>query len=173
MPKLSKKMAKAAANAEISSGDFPLLDPGFYYAQLMSVDVRDGNYAPQWTAEFHNLFSERTGEKASGRQWYRMHIVPEGDMPANYPNGPKKWANWQKMSLGVVHGFFDAFGYSTDSDTDELVGEWVKIKVKIRTIQQGDRKGEKVNDVGGVAAVPDDFDPSEFLTGDDDEESAF
>lgn len=173
MPKLSKKLAKAAASADIATGDFPLIDPGWYFAQLESVEVRDGNYAPQWNATFVNMHSEVTGARISGKQWYRMNIVPEGDAPPAYPNGDKKWANWQKMSLGMLRNFFEAFGYTTDSDTDELQGEWTRIKITIRTINAGARKGEKINDVKTVGPVPDDFDPTTLGTEDDEEDANF
>lgn len=168
MPKLPKKIAAAVAKAEISTGDFPLLDPGFYFVQLEGVEVLDGNYAPRWNATFHNLHKKETLEKASGKQWYNMNVPPEGPAPANYPNGDKKWASFQSMSQGQLHGFFDAFGYTTDTDTDEMIGEWAVAKVKIKTISGGNRKGEKTNEVASLTAVPEDFDPSELL-GDDDE----
>jgi hypothetical protein len=170
MPKLDKKMAKAVSSAEISTGDFPLLDPGYYYAQLNEVEVLDGNYAPRWNVSFYNLHKKETGEAATGRQWYNINVPADGPAPANYTNGDKKWAAFQSMSLGQLHGFFDAFGYSTDSDTDEMIGEWVVLKVAIEVIKQGDRKGDKTNRVKALTAVPDDFDPTEF---DEESDGAF
>lgn len=164
MPKLAKKMAAAAASAEISTGDFPLLDPGYYYAQLNEVEVLDGNYAPRWNVSFFNLHKAETGESVTGRQWYNINVPETGPAPANYTNGDKKWAAFQSMSLGQLHGFFDAFGYSTDSDTDEMIGEWVKLKVGIEVIKSGNRQGEKTNRVKSLSAVPDDFDATEFET---------
>lgn len=168
MPKLAKKFAKAVESAEITSGDFPLLDPGFYFVQLGDVEVQEGNYAPRWSATLENLINEETGEKASGRQWFNMNVPEEGPAPANYPNGDKKWAAFQSMSKGQLHGFFEAFGYSTDSDTDEMRGEWAKAKIVIETIQGGNRKGEKTNRVKSLTPVPDDFDASEYVDADED-----
>lgn len=168
MPKLNKAMAKAVSNAEISSGDFPLLDPGYYYVQLEGVEVFDGNFAPRWNATLTNLHKKDTLEKASGKQWFSMNVPPEGPAPANYTNGDKKWASFQSMSQGQLHGFFDAFGYSTDSDTDEMVGEWAVAKVVIETMKGGPRQGEKTNRVKSLSAVPDDFDPSELSEDGDD-----
>ena len=164
MPKLDKKYAKAVAAAEVSTGDFPLLDPGYYYAQLNEVEVLDGNYAPRWNASFYNLHKKETLEPATGRQWYNINVPAEGPAPANYPNGDKKWAAFQSMSKGQLHGFFDAFGYSTDSDTDEMIGEWVVLKVGIETIKNGDRKGEKTNRVKALTEVPEDFNPEDLET---------
>lgn len=162
MPKLDKKYAKAVAQAEVSTGDFPLLDPGYYYAQLNEVEVLDGNYAPRWNASFFNLHKKDTLEPVTGRQWYNINVPPEGPAPANYTNGDKKWAAFQSMSKGQLHGFFDAFGYSTDSDTDEMIGEWVVLKVGIDTIKSGDRKGEKTNRVKALQEVPEDFKPEDL-----------
>ncbi|ALY09449.1 hypothetical protein FDH59_gp46 [Arthrobacter phage Joann] len=168
MPKLPKKAAAAVETAEAVSGDFPLLDPGYYYCQLHSVEVQDGNYAPQWNATFENLHKKATLEKVSGKQFHRMNVVTEEKAPANYTNGDKKWAGFLSMSQGQLKSFFEAFGYTPDSDTDEMIGEWVTIKVGIETIQGGARKGEKTNRVKALEAVPDDFDSTELEpTGDD------
>lgn len=162
MPKLAKKYAASVESAEISTGDFPLIDPGYYYVQLAEVEVLDGNYAPRWSATLSNIHHAETGEEVSGRQWFNMNVPEDGPAPANYPNGDKKWASFQSMSKGQLHGFFEAFGYSTDSDTDEMIGEWAKAKIVIETIQNGNRKGEKTNRVKSLTPVPEDFDPTEF-----------
>ena len=162
MPKLSKKLAKAAEAAEISTGDFPLIDPGFYYVMLAEVQVMDGNYAPRWSATLSNIHHAETLEEVPGRQWYNINVPAEGPAPANYPNGDKKWASFQSMSLGQLHGFFEAFGYSTDSDTDEMIGEWAKAKITIETINNGPKKGEKTNRVKSLVPVEEDFDPTQF-----------
>lgn len=163
MPKLPKKLAAAVATAEISSGDFPLLDPGYYFAQLEAVEVFDGNYAPRWNATFGNLHKKDSLEKASGKQWYSMNVPAEGPAPANYTNGDKKWASFQSMSQGQLHGFFDALGYTTDTDTDEMIGEWAVLKVGIEVMKGGPRQGEKTNRVKALSTVPDDFDPEELV----------
>lgn len=166
MPKLSKSVAKKVANTEISTGDFPLLDNGWYFARLAKVDVREGQFAPRWTAEFEKLHKE-DGTPASGRQWYDLNVPTEDEAPSNYDKGQSKWDQFVSISHSFLHGFFEAFGYTTDSDTDELVGEWVKIKVGTRTIQRGDRKGEKANEIKALAPVEDDFEP--FAEDEDDD----
>ncbi|ALY10768.1 hypothetical protein SEA_SUPPI_44 [Arthrobacter phage Suppi] len=168
MPKLPKNVAKSVEAAEAVSGDFALLDPGFYYAQLAEVEVQEGNYAPQWNATLENLHKKETLEKASGKQWHRMNVVTEEKAPANYTNGDKKWAAFHSMSQGQLKAFFEAFGYTPDSDTDEMIGEWVVIKVGIETIQGGARKGEKTNRVKALSPVPDDFDATELVPEDSD-----
>jgi hypothetical protein len=162
MPKLNKKMAAAAEAAEISTGDFPLLDPGYYYVQLAEVEVKDGNFAPRWSAVLSNIHHAETLAEIPGRQWYNINVPGDGPAPANYTKGDKTWANFQAMSLSQLHGFFEAFGYSTDSDTDEMVGEWAKAKVVIKTIDGGARKGEKTNEVRSLVPVEEDFDPTQF-----------
>ncbi|ASZ74356.1 hypothetical protein SEA_KINGBOB_42 [Arthrobacter phage KingBob] len=168
MPKLPKKVAAAVESAEAISGDFPLLEVGFYYAQLADVEVQDGNYAPVWNLTFENLHKVTTGEKASGKQWLRLNVVTEEKAPANYTGGDKKWAAFHNMSKGQLKSFFEGFGYTPDSDTDEMIGEWAQIKVGVRTIQSGERKGEKVNDVKSISQVPDDFDATDLVDADED-----
>ncbi|WAB10093.1 hypothetical protein SEA_JUMBOSET_45 [Arthrobacter phage Jumboset] len=168
MPKLNKKLAAAVETAEVVSGDFPLLDNGYYYAQLGDVEVQDGNYAPVWNATLENLHKQSTNEKASGKQWLRLNVVSDEKAPASYTNGDKKWASFHSMSQGQLRGFFEAFGYTPDSDTDEMRGEWALIKVGTRIISSGDRKGEKVNEVKSIGPVPDDFDSTELVPEDSD-----
>lgn len=162
MPKLAKKYAAAVEQAEISTGDFPLLDPGYYYVQLAEVEVMEGNYAPRWSATLSNIHKKETLEEIPGRQWFNMNVPEDGPAPANYTGGDKKWASFQSMSKGQLHGFFEAFGYSTDSDTDEMIGEWAVAKIVIETINGGNRKGEKTNRVKSLVPVEEDFDPTQF-----------
>ena len=173
MPKLPKKMAKAVANTEPSTGgDFPLMDPGWYYVQLQEVEALDGNYAPRWNVVLHNIHKQEedksVGEKQSGKQWLNINIPDDGPAPANYTNGDKKWAAFQSMSKGQLAMFFEGFGYSADSDTDEMLGEWALAKIGIRTIQRGDRKGEKTNEVKQLVPVPDDFEAPDDDEGSDE-----
>lgn len=168
MPKLSKKKAKAVESAEITGGDFPLIEPGLYVARLREVAVAEGRYAPRWTAEFEEIH-DLDGNKVPGRQWYGMNVPDDGPAPDDYPNGDAKWQQFQRMSNGNLHGFFEAFGYTTDSDTDEMIGEWAAIQIGIRTADGGAKKGQKVNQVKTVLPVPDDVDPSEFEDADSDD----
>lgn len=154
MPKLNKALAKAAAEAEPTHG-FGLLPAGKYVARLSGVEAKSTNKGdPMWVAEFSDLRALDTGEKASGRQWWNLNIpLDANDVPADYEKGPEKWAQAQSLSLGRLTAFFDAFGYETGSDTDEMIGEEAVITVGIRTIQGGNRSGEKANEVRDIESL--------------------
>jgi hypothetical protein len=175
MPKLTKKVAARVEKAQATTGDFEPITPGKYIATLSGVEAKTTNAGnPMWVAEFIDITSLR-GEVQPGRQWYNLNLPIEGPMPADYvPKASRKspeeaWAAYQAMSDSRVKGFFEAFGFSVDSDTDELEGEKALITIGIRTIQQGDRKGEKVNSVNSIKAVPGDLD-LEALGGDEDDD---
>jgi len=161
MPKLNKKMAAAVAKLDPNDagGDFPLLDPGFYYVRLGSVDVAEGNFAPRWSVELDRVVDEDM-ERRPGRLWYNINVPEAGPAPANYVKGEEKWAQFVNMSQLNLAAFFNAFGYETSSDTDEMIGEWAKAKVVIETIQSGNRKGEQTNRIKTLMPVEEDFDPS-------------
>lgn len=180
MPKLSATTAKAVNAVEArheSGGSFEPLEPGRYVAKLAEVTTVDPNKygAIVWNAEFQDLASLTTKDPAPGRQWLRLTLPsdPKAGIPASYTNGPDKWDKYQAMLLGLLHGFFESFGYTTDSDTDEMIGEYAVIEVGIRTIQSGAREGEKTNEVKGVFPLPEDLDLSEFGIDNGDAEEQF
>jgi len=165
MPKLSAAAVKMVDSAEArheSGGSFEPLAPGRYLAKLSEVTTVDPNKhgAVVWNAEFQNLISLETEAPAPGRQWLRLTLPsdPKKGVPATYTNGPEKWEKYQAMLLGLLKGFFESFGYTSDSDTDELLGEYAVIELGIRTIQSGAREGEKTNEVKGIFPVPEDLD---------------
>ncbi|AYQ99504.1 hypothetical protein PBI_JOHANN_49 [Microbacterium phage Johann] len=163
MPKLSANAAKAVQETEAvhGGGDFEPLAAGKYLGRLADVKVRDQlnkHGAPQWSAEFQNLVSMETLEGAPGRQWLELTVPTGSKVPASYTNGPEKWAKYQAMVQGRLNAFFEAFGYTADSDTDEMLNEWAIITLKIETIQQGPKEGQLTNRVVDIEAVPEDFD---------------
>lgn len=152
MPKLSAKAAKVVDNTEAThgGGDFELLAPGKYLGKLTEVSVRDANKhgLAQWSAEFQELHNIEDGELASGRQWLNLTLPSETNtIPASYTNGAEKWEKYQNMLRGRMAAFFESFGYTADSDTDEMIGEWAVITVKVGTIQSGPKQGDKRNEV--------------------------
>lgn len=157
MPKLDMKLQKAVNSAEELSGGYSLIEPGRYFAKLNGVEVRDGNYGPQWSAEFGEIM-DASGKRIPGRQWLNLNLPVTGSMPSNYQNGEEKWEKFQNVSAARLKAFFEAFGYTTDSDTDEMIGETCVIEIEVRTIQNGPRRGEQVNGVKSVL-------PAEALAG--------
>lgn len=153
MPKLAAKDRKKVAKAEAVGGGFEPLTPGKYIAELSEVEAKKsaaGN--PMWVAEFVEIHS-LDGEKQPGRQWYNLNLPTTDTPPDDYEKGAEKWEQYQGLCAGRIKAFFEAFGYSEDSDTDEMIGDRVVLQIGVRTIQNGERKGEKTNTVNGVAPL--------------------
>jgi hypothetical protein len=143
VPKLEKKIAKSVDEAEAASGSY-LLPEGRYAAQLLKVDEKEGQEYPYWTWEYGNLH-DKAGEAKPGRQWNNTSLSPK--------------------SFGFLKATFEAFGYTTDSDTEEMIGEWVVLYLVQEPINKGPRTGQLRNAVQSVFEFdPDefDFDPSSF-----------
>lgn len=176
MPKLNAATAKLVDSVEArheTGGSFEPLAPGRYLARLAEVTTANPNRhgAVVWSAEFQDLHSLETLQPAPGRQWLRITLPsdPKQGIPATYANGADKWDKYQAMLLGLLKGFFESFGYTVDSDTDELIGEFAVIELGIRTIQSGAREGEKTNEVKGVFPLPEDIDLEALGLGTQDE----
>jgi hypothetical protein len=177
MPKLAAKTRKKVAKAEaVAGGDFEPLAPGKYIATLAGVEAKTSNAGnPMWVAEFEEIH-DLDGDRQPGRQWYNLNL-PVDTMPDDYePKRLRKgqtredsWENYQRLCEGRLKGFFEAFGYEVDSDTDEFVGEQCVIIIGVRTITQGARAGEKTNQVNGVAPLDSvDYEGAEDGGGEDE-----
>lgn len=136
MAQLNDENAQRMADAK---DGFEPLDPGAYHAVLKDVDpTRSGPKGPYWSWEYE--------------------VVEEGDW-----KGRKLWNN-TSLAEGSEFGFkqtFEAFGAETTADTDDLLGQCVKLIVSVRTIEQGTRKGELGNNIDRVVAKDPDFEPPE------------
>lgn len=144
MPKLDKKTQKATEAAEEWGDGFALLPDGRYAGRLAKVEVRDGRNYDYWSWEFNHLHDE-DGKEHPGRLWHNTSMSPN--------------------ALGNLKKTFSAMGYSLDSDTDEMVGDWVTLTVGTEIQAQGKRAGEKRNVVRGLAELNEDefdFDPDEI-----------
>ena len=133
IPKLNKKQAKEVGDA---SGGFDPLEDGVYHARLRSVEV-----------------SENAGPSGSFYWKWEFEVV---EPP--YINR-RLWTNTSlaKAAAFKLKELFDAFGEDTDTDTDELCGEVVRLVVSTRTIQQGARKGEISNQIDRVSPADEEF----------------
>ncbi len=122
------------------SGGF-LLEDGRYAARLRSVTEKPGDEFPYWVWEFEAIHDDQ-GVKHPGRQWNNTSLSPK--------------------SAGFLKATFEAFGYSVDSDTDEMVGEWVVLYIGHETQTQGKNAGQIRNTIDRLAefeADEWDFDP--------------
>lgn len=172
MPKLAAKDRKKVEKAEAVSGGFEPLAPGKYIAELAEVEAKtSGAGNAYWNAEFHEI-QTLDGEAVPGRQWY-MLMLPIDKMPEDYkPKKSKKspeeaWATYQELTAGKIKAFFEAFGFTPDSDTDELIGERCVLQIGVETINQGPKTGELTNRVHAVHPL----DSVEFEEADEDEDN--
>lgn len=143
MPRLNTKTAKAVDKAEAAGGSY-LLPEGRYAARLNSVTEKPGNVAPYWVWEFVDLHDSE-GVKRPGKQWNNTSLSDK--------------------SLGFLKATFEAFGYTTDSDTDEMIGEWVVLYLTQEPIGAGPKAGQLRNNVQSLSEfVPGewDFDPEDL-----------
>jgi hypothetical protein len=110
MPKLDKKTASAVDNTEAAGGGFEPIPAGLYFAFLRSVEVKDGPSGPYWVWEYE---------------------IPEDHEYA----GRRFWNNTSlsEKSKPFLKKAFDAFGVSADTNTDELCGTMVTLRIGIRT----------------------------------------
>lgn len=179
MPKLDKKMAKAVNESEVPEGGFTAWPNGKYVASLAEVETRFSEAGNEmWNVVFEDC-TDLDGEKMPGKQFTNL-VLPGDDnkMPEDY-TGPVKglrkgqtleeaWKSRNDFLRGKIKEFFLAFGYSEDSDTDEMIGERCAIKVSQVTIQKGKRKGETGNQVDGFFSLDEvDF---EDAAGDADDD---
>ena len=149
MPKLNQKTAKAVEQAEAweAGSGRQLLDEGRYAAQLYKVEERPGRVAPQWSWRFVNVHNE------DGELQGRTNLFHSTSL------SPKAYGGFKQT--------FNAFGYTPDSDTDEMLGEWVVLYVVQEIQEQGAKAGQRVNRVTSLSPFdPDDwdFDPESVPT---------
>lgn len=139
MPKLPKNVQEAAEKADAGGGT-QALEEGLYVLRLFSVDpTGEGPAGPYWTWEF------------------RVVEGPDGPM-----SGRKRL--WDRISLSdaavwKVKQVYTAFGFTLDSDTDELVGEHVKAYVVQEPIQTGQRAGQMGNAIAEYLELAEDWEP--------------
>lgn len=121
IPKLPAKVAKRVNDAK--SSDLEALPANMYHGELVSVTVKDGTKAPYWSWEFDLQDDGYVNRKL----WVNTSTLETAD--------------WKMKEV------FNAFGYDADTDTDELIGQTIKLSVSQRVIEQGARKGELGNNV--------------------------
>lgn len=161
MAQLDQQTQQLANAADTSlGGGFEPLPPGKYVGRFADLEVRysaAGN--EMWVVEFDEIH-DLEGNRKPGRQWYTMVLPNYGEMPPGYrPRSSSKppeeaWAIAQNIAAARLKKFFDAAGYTLDSDTDEMVGERFLLQIGVRTIQGGARQGERTNTVTDVSRVP-------------------
>jgi len=126
MPKLTKAMADKVEEAE--TGDFEPIPEGIYLAVLEGeVEAVEGQKGTYWKWVF-KITQEGDGK---GRKMFVNTSLSDA-------------AHWKLKEV------FQAFGVPTDTDTDDLIGQEVKLMVIQKLAEQGKRKGDMVNEVEQV-----------------------
>lgn len=163
MAKLNAKDRKKVKSAEAVSGEFEPYPAGKYIGTLDEVEVRvSQNGNAMWNCTYRDL-TKPDGTEMPGRQWYTL-MLPQDKMPEGYKPSAnalkraegdvaKAWENYQKFVAGKIKAFFEAHGYTEDSDTDEMIGEKAVLSIGIETIQSGAKAGQKTNRVNAVSAL--------------------
>lgn len=143
MPKLDKRTAKQAQEAESIT---LLVDAGTYAAVLNKVESKTGAAGEYWEWEFA-LMEDENGDEVEGK--------------------PKIWENTSLSEKAIfrVKQMFEAFEVPVDTDTDELVGQWVGLNVGQEVARQGSRQGQLRNIFLSAFPLTDESDES-----DEDEE---
>lgn len=139
MPKLNKKQAKQAAEAE----DLQMLvDPGPYACVLNKVETKTGQAGEYWEWEF-SIQEDADGNKIDG--------------------GPRIWENTSLSEKAIfrVKQMFEAFEVPMDTDTDDLCGTWIGINVGQEVAKQGSRQGQLRNIFLSAFPISDDSDEEE------------
>lgn len=176
MPRLAKGLVKQVQDAEAVTGGFELIKPGKYPAKLKAVESKtSGTGKPGWNWEFGDIH-DLEGNKVPGRQWV-WTMLPGAKAPKegvdNYDELYKKWETSERLSAGRIKAMFEAFGYSEDSDTDEMLGEKCVLQIGIQTIKAGPRKGEEQNYVVKVIAWDEELSELDLDDEDDAEDDDF
>ena len=145
MPKLNPKQAKTveATEAWETGSGYTLLDEGRYAAQLYTVTERTGRVAPVWNWRFVNVHNEDGEPQGRTNLFHSTSLSPK--------------------AAGRLKQVFQAFGYTTDSDTDEITGEWAVLYVAQEIREQGKNAGQRVNVIKSISSFNEDdwdFDPA-------------
>lgn len=135
--RIADKMAKAIDGQE--SRSFDPLPAGVYTGRMIDAEARQSsNGNPMWSVTFEVVDEEYAGR----RLWVNLVFVDN--------------------ALWKVKEFADAFGVTAaELDTDELIGECVKLAVSERIIPTGNRAGQVGNNVDRVMRLTDGGDDAE------------
>jgi len=130
------RLSKDRASKISEGGSFEPLPEGVYHVRLAEVD------------------SDRKG--AAGPYWlWKFDVVEPG-----YEN--RKVFNNTTLAEGkdfMLGNTFAAFGVDATTDTDDLCGQIVRVRIRHRVIQQGSRAGEIGENVAAIMPKADDFNP--------------
>lgn len=143
MPKLSPENHRAAEAAE-GGAAFKPLPAGEYVLRLTEVEAkRSAAGNPMWVWKFE----VNEGPHKGSSLWEHTVI--------------------QDNALWKIKQVFEAFGASTDTNTDDLIGHTVVAMVDLRVIGAGKRKGEEGNEIAKYFTPEADAKPTAGAKGDE------
>lgn len=123
MPKLGGEKAQAVKKAGEEAGDQQLLQPGVYEVKLTTVKSQKSQAGdPMWV-------------------WHFKTVKPLKNV------GIREFTSLSEESLWKLAQVFGAFGVEPDTDTDELLGDKIKVEIDIEIAQRGKLKGKEVNTI--------------------------
>lgn len=162
MPKMDKDAQKQTADAPDSG--FPVWPEMAVHARLKDVKVSDqpgGSGYHYWTWEYEVVEDREVTAQVPVTKDGKTEMQPQ----ERSVQGQKFWNN---TSLSPQAAFsmkatYDAHNAEYDSDTDDLLGDVVKLIIGVRTIQSGDRKGELANQITRVVPKDEDFEAPEAV----------
>lgn len=128
MPKLSTATASKVEEAE--SLDFEPMPEDIYEAVLAEeVELAEGPNGPYWKW----TFKITTSGYETRKQFVNTSL--------------------SEKALWKLKEMFEAFGVSADTDTEDLIGQPVKLMIVQRVIAKGARSGEVGNEVRQVLPI--------------------
>lgn len=135
MPKLNSKQTRMVEDA--AEREFILLDPGLYLAALQKVEAKEGKNGPYWEWEF---------------------LLTEDENGDGLETNVTLWDNTSlsEKAAWKLKAHFAAFGVPPDTDTDDLLGEWIWVDVGHEVQSQGARAGKLRNTVIALQPVESD-----------------
>jgi hypothetical protein len=128
MAKLPTAVAETAQQATPSTG-FQPVPAGIYRVKCIGCRLVVENKAKDGHNAEWDLVVEQDGVRAA-KLWLRISHKAE--------------------AAGMMHGAFNAFGLTMDSDEDEFVGEFALADVSVEKQEQGKNAGKMVNQVAAM-----------------------
>lgn len=121
MPKLNKTLAKKAREAE----GLGALEAGTYLGILNKVTEKEGRESPYWEWEFSIVGTEEGEEIKGGRLWENTSL--------------------SERALWRLKDMFGSFGVELDTDTNELIGQYIWLVVGTEIQAEGAGAGKERN----------------------------
>lgn len=180
MPKLAGPVQKFVDKQKpdaAGGGGFVLIEEPQVLGALAEVREEEGEYGTQWVVTWDKIVS-LSGKEYPGNLTLWMNVPGKSKAPADWKPRRKgatveglsaaerqeMWTEQISKQGARIHALFAVPGYTTDSDTDELIGEIYLLDIGI---VKGDKDPtRKFNKVWGFRSPKDATDDGGFGDGD-------